>query len=103
MPATNSGITQTLRARPLQAACNVGLQFRGGSRHASRGHCPRSPRAHKIPLVSSTSLVGLALLGEVAARVGGARVTVGAMRVAFWGALAMGLTAGVGALFGTGA
>jgi vacuolar iron transporter family protein len=39
----------------------------------------------------------------VAARVGGARVTVGALRVTFWGALAMGLTAGVGTLFGTGA
>jgi VIT1/CCC1 family predicted Fe2+/Mn2+ transporter len=49
-------------------------------------------------LVANT---GLALLGGVAARVGGARVTVGAMRVTFWGALAMGLTAGVGALFGT--
>ena len=41
------------------------------------------------------------LLGGLAARAGGARVTVGAMRVTLWGALAMGLTAGVGALFGT--
>ena len=45
----------------------------------------------------------LALLGGVEARVGGARVMVGALRVTFWGALAMGLTTGVGALFGTGA
>jgi vacuolar iron transporter family protein len=50
---------------------------------------------------SGTSLACLALLGGMAARVGGARVTVGAMRVTFWGALAMGLTAGVGALSGT--
>ena len=54
-----------------------------------------------IPLVSATSLAFLALLGKLAAHVGGARVTVGAMRVTLWGALAMGLTAGVGALFGT--
>jgi vacuolar iron transporter family protein len=53
--------------------------------------------------ISGASLACLALLGGVAARVGGARVTVGALRVTFWGALAMGLTAGVGALFGTGA
>jgi VIT1/CCC1 family predicted Fe2+/Mn2+ transporter len=46
-------------------------------------------------------LVFLAILGGLAARVGGAKVTTGALRVTFWGALAMGLTAGVGALFGT--
>ena len=61
-----------------------------------------APEARLLPLVAGTSLVCLALLGGVAARVGGARVTVGALRVTFWGALAMGLTAGVGALFGTG-
>jgi VIT1/CCC1 family predicted Fe2+/Mn2+ transporter len=52
-----------------------------------------------IPVVSGTSLVFLGILGGLAARVGGASVAVGAMRVTFWGALAMGLTAGVGALF----
>jgi VIT1/CCC1 family predicted Fe2+/Mn2+ transporter len=45
--------------------------------------------------------VFLALLGGLAARAGGAGVTMGAMRVTFWGALAMALTAGVGSLFGT--
>jgi VIT1/CCC1 family predicted Fe2+/Mn2+ transporter len=59
-----------------------------------------APEASLISLVSGTSLVFLALLGGVAARAGGAPWTVGAMRVTFWGALAMGLTAGVGALFG---
>jgi VIT1/CCC1 family predicted Fe2+/Mn2+ transporter len=54
--------------------------------------------AQLIPVVSGSSLACLALLGGVAAR-----VMVGALRVTFWGALAMGLTAGVGALFGTGA
>jgi hypothetical protein len=57
--------------------------------------------ASVIPLVSGTSLVFLSLIGGVAARTGGARVTAGAMRVAFWGALAMAVTAGVGALFAT--
>ena len=62
-----------------------------------------TPEARLLPVVSGSSLVCLALLGGVAARVGAARVMVGALRVTFWGALAMGLTAGVGALFGTGA
>ena len=60
-----------------------------------------APAASLIPLVSGTSLVFLAVLGGVAAHAGGASLTVGAMRVTFWSALAMGLTAGVGALFGT--
>jgi VIT1/CCC1 family predicted Fe2+/Mn2+ transporter len=60
-----------------------------------------APAAVVIPLVSGTSLMFLALLGGVAARAGGAGVTVGAVRVTFWGALAIALTAGVGWLFGT--
>jgi hypothetical protein len=54
-----------------------------------------------ILLVAGTSLLFLALLGGLAAGAGGAGVTMGAMRVTFWGALAMALTAGVGWLFGT--
>jgi VIT1/CCC1 family predicted Fe2+/Mn2+ transporter len=50
--------------------------------------------------VSGSSLVFLALLGSLAARAGGASVITAAARVTFWGALAMALTAGVGALFG---
>ena len=53
-----------------------------------------------IVWVSGSSLVFLALLGAVAARVGGAGALVGAVRVTFWGALAMAVTAGVGSLFG---
>jgi len=59
-----------------------------------------APTGVLIPLVSGTSLVFLALLGGLAARAGGAAVMLGAMRVTFWGALAMALTAGVGSLFG---
>jgi VIT1/CCC1 family predicted Fe2+/Mn2+ transporter len=60
-----------------------------------------APQAALIPLVSGTSLVFLALLGGLAAHAGGAGVRVGAIRVTFWGALAMAVTTGVGALFGT--
>lgn len=54
-----------------------------------------------LPWVSGLSLVFLTLLGGLAAYVGGANILWGAIRVTFWGALAMAATAGVGALFGT--
>jgi VIT1/CCC1 family predicted Fe2+/Mn2+ transporter len=54
-----------------------------------------------IPFVVATSLGLLGLLGALAARAGGAPVVAGALRVTFWGALAMALTMGVGRLFGT--
>ena len=54
-----------------------------------------------IPLVAATSLLFLALLGALAAHAGGAGIIMGAIRVTFWGALAMAVTAGVGWLFGT--
>ena len=60
-----------------------------------------TPAAVLIPIVSGTSLVFLALLGGLAARAGGAGETLGAIRVTFWGAMAMALTAGIGALVGT--
>ncbi|MEQ6342475.1 MAG: hypothetical protein M3A44_12725 [Gammaproteobacteria bacterium] len=60
-----------------------------------------SKKASLIPFVSGTSLVFLALLGGLAVYVGGARVMVGVMRVMFWGALAMGLTAGIGMMLST--
>ena len=59
------------------------------------------PAASLIIWVAGTSLLFLALLGALAASVGGARVAPSVMRVMFWGALAMGVTAGVGVLFGT--
>lgn len=61
-----------------------------------------APEPQLIPFVALTSLAFLALLGGMAARAGGASMTVGAIRVLFWGALAMAITAGVGALFGSG-
>jgi vacuolar iron transporter family protein len=94
------GISETLRARPIQAALASAGSFAVG------GAMPLLvtalfPAGALIPLVSATSLAFLALLGGLAARAGGAGVIVGAIRVTFWGALAMALTAGVGALFGT--
>jgi VIT1/CCC1 family predicted Fe2+/Mn2+ transporter len=62
-----------------------------------------APEAHSTYLIAGTSLLFLAFLGALAARVGGAKVLVGALRVTFWGALAMAVTAGVGALFGAAA
>jgi vacuolar iron transporter family protein len=59
-----------------------------------------APATALLPWVSGTSLVFLAVLGAMAARAGGAGAVNGAWRVTFWGALAMGVTAGVGALFG---
>ena len=94
------GIIKTLRARPIQAALASAGSFSVGSAMPLLVTAV-APEAGLIPLVFGTSLVFLALLGGLAARAGGAGMTVGAIRVTFWGALAMALTAGVGALFGT--
>jgi VIT1/CCC1 family predicted Fe2+/Mn2+ transporter len=94
------GISETLRARPIQAALASAGSFAIGAAMPLL-ITVISPAAGLIPLVSGTSLVFLALLGGMAARAGGAGVTAGAIRVTFWGALAMALTAGVGALSGS--
>ena len=94
------GITEALSARPIQAALASAGSFAVGAAMPLLVTAI-GPETGLIVLVSSTSLVFLALLGAVAARAGGASGTVGAIRVSFWGALAMALTAGVGALFGT--
>jgi VIT1/CCC1 family predicted Fe2+/Mn2+ transporter len=60
-----------------------------------------APQPLLVPVVGGASLVCLGALGGLAARAGGARALVGAARVVFWGALAMGITAAIGALFGT--
>src|ERR1039457_1737906 len=94
------GISKTLSARPIQAALASAGSFAVGAAMPLLVTA-MAPAASLIPLVSGTSLVFLALLGGLAARAGGAGVTIGAIRVTFWGALAMALTAGVGTLFGT--
>ena len=94
------GITETLRARPIQAALASAASFAVGAALPLFVTVAAPPSA-LIVLVAASSLAFLALLGGVAARVGGAGVMIGAVRVTFWGALAMAATAGVGALFGT--
>jgi VIT1/CCC1 family predicted Fe2+/Mn2+ transporter len=94
------GITEALRARPLQAALASAGAFALGA-VLPLGVAVLASRAQLIPVVSGASLAFLALLGGLAAGVGGSRVGVGAARVSFWGALAMALTAAIGRLFGS--
>jgi VIT1/CCC1 family predicted Fe2+/Mn2+ transporter len=94
------GITDTLSARPIQAALTSAASFAVGAAMPLLV-AALAPESDLIPLVAGTSLLFLALLGGLAARAGGAGVTAGAIRVTFWGALAMAVTAGVGALFRT--
>lgn len=94
------GISETFSARPIQAALTSAASFAVGAAMPLLA-VALVAESNLISVVSVTSLVFLALLGGLAARVGGASATVGAMRVTFWGALAMALTAGVGILFGT--
>jgi VIT1/CCC1 family predicted Fe2+/Mn2+ transporter len=94
------GISETFRARPIQAALASAASFAVGAAMPLLVTA-LAPATVLIPLVSGTSLLFLALLGGLAARAGGAGVLMGAIRVTFWGALAMAVTAGIGSLFRT--
>jgi VIT1/CCC1 family predicted Fe2+/Mn2+ transporter len=94
------GISETISARPVQAAITSAITFAVGAA------LPLlvvviAPVAKLVLLVAGTSLFFLALLGALAAYAGGAGILKGMVRVTFWGALAMAITAGIGALFGT--
>ncbi len=93
------GISEALSARPVQAALASAASFAVGAL-LPLAVTAMAPATGLMAWVSGTSLVFLALLGAIAARVGGAGILIGAWRVTFWGALAMAITAGVGALFG---
>jgi vacuolar iron transporter family protein len=93
------GISTTLSARPVQAALASAASFAVGAA-LPLAVTWLAPPHNLILWVSAMSLCFLALLGVVAARAGGAKVGASAARVTFWGALAMGITAGVGWLFG---
>ena len=93
------GISESVSAKPVQAAFSSAGTFTVGAA------LPLVvawvvPGSQLIPVVAVFSLVFLALLGGIAARAGGASIAVGAIRVTFWGSLAMALTAGVGRIFG---
>jgi VIT1/CCC1 family predicted Fe2+/Mn2+ transporter len=94
------GLSEAHSARPIQAALASAATFAVGAA-MPLALVVMSPVSGMIPFVAGGSLVFLALLGGIAARVGGANAAVGAARVTFWGALAMGLTAAIGSLFGT--
>jgi vacuolar iron transporter family protein len=93
------GISTTLSARPVQAALASAASFAVGAA-LPLAVVALAPGRGLIAWVSAMSLAFLVLLGVVAARAGGANVRASAVRVTFWGALAMAITAGVGALFG---
>lgn len=93
------GIFDRVKARPIQAALSSAATFTVGAALPLMAALV-APEALLIPAVAGSSLLSLAGLGGLAARAGGASMTVGAVRVAFWGALAMALTAAVGRLFG---
>jgi vacuolar iron transporter family protein len=94
------GISEISTARPIQAALTSAVTFAVGAA------LPLliivvTPTRFLVAAVSAASLIFLALLGAIGARTGGADVIKATARVTFWGALAMALTAGVGAVFGT--
>ena len=93
------GISGTMSARPVQAALASAASFAVGAA-LPLAVTALMPLSSLLISVSATSLVFLAALGFSSARAGGASVLTGTWRVTFWGALAMAITAGVGALFG---
>lgn len=93
------GLSEALQARPIQAALASAGSFAIGAALPLLV-VMLAPEPWISTLVSGSSLFFLALLGGLAARAGGAGVIVGAVRVTFWGALAMGVTTGIGDLFG---
>jgi VIT1/CCC1 family predicted Fe2+/Mn2+ transporter len=93
------GITESLRARPIQAAFASAISFVAGA-IIPIAAALLAPSGRVAEVTSTTALVALVILGGTAAFAGGASIAKGALRVAFWGSLAMGLTAVVGRLFG---
>jgi VIT1/CCC1 family predicted Fe2+/Mn2+ transporter len=94
------GISEITTARPVQAALTSAATFSVGAAMPLL-MVVVSPAAMLVPIVSAASLGFLALLGAIGARAGGANVLKATARVTFWGALAMALTAGIGAIVGT--
>ena len=94
------GINEMTSANPVQAAFTSALTFSVGAALPLLAALA-APAALVVPLVAGTSLVVLTALGVLSARTGGAPVIRATLRVVFWGALAMALTAGVGKLVGT--
>ncbi len=94
------GVSDVVSARPVQAGLTSAATFAVGAALPLITSLV-APAPQVVPVVAGTSLVFLTALGALSARTGGAAVLRASARVAFWGALAMGLTAVVGRLFGT--
>ncbi len=94
------GISEITTARPVQAALASAATFAFGALMPLL-MVLISPREWLVPTVSVASLAFLALLGAIGAKAGGANVLRAMIRVGFWGAMAMAITAGIGAAFGT--
>ena len=94
------GISEITSARPIQAALTSAATFSVGAA-APLALVLLSPSTLLIPIVSAGSLLFLALLGFLGAKTGGAEILKPMVRVTFWGALAMAVTAGIGAIVGT--
>lgn len=93
------GLTEELQARPVQAAVSSALTFSVGA-FLPLLMVMLFPAPSLLYVIPASALLFLILLGGLAAQAGGASIIKGAYRVAFWGALAMGLTTVVGAVFG---
>jgi vacuolar iron transporter family protein len=94
------GISEITTARALQAALMSAASFSVGAAMPLLVVVV-SPKSIIVPIEFATSLGFLALLGAIGAKAGGATIWRATVRVTFWGALAMALTAGIGKLFGT--
>jgi VIT1/CCC1 family predicted Fe2+/Mn2+ transporter len=94
------GISEITTARPLQAALASACSFAAGAA-LPLAVAALAPADRLIVLVAVAALVSLAFLGGLAAKIGGAKIFPGVARVTFWSAIAMAVTAGVGALFGS--
>ena len=93
------GISQISQARPIQAALTSAASFTAGAALPVVAVI-LAPSAYVVPAVAVASLVYLAILGVIGAKTGGAAILPATIRVTFWGALAMAVTAGIGLLIG---
>ncbi|SAL84227.1 VIT family protein [Caballeronia terrestris] len=93
------GISETTAANPLQAALASASSFSVGAA-LPLIVTALAPQRWVAPSIAVTALISLAILGGLAARVGGAKVGAGVLRVTFWSALSMGVASAVGAIFG---
>jgi VIT1/CCC1 family predicted Fe2+/Mn2+ transporter len=94
------GISEITTARPIQAALTSAATFTAGAA-LPLGIVVLAPQGLLVEIEAAGSLLFLALLGAIGARAGGAPMLKATLRVTFWGALAMALTAGIGRLVGT--